>query len=124
MKVTLDGIVLFGDGEAELEVGSFYREFLERAAGGLDGVMSIDLGGRGRKIKQKGELRARSTGELNSKVEAISSFVDGDTHTLATSQGEAFENIRVDSVSVRNKRVSGSGVAAEYEIIYKQLAVQ
>jgi hypothetical protein len=82
------------------------------------------LGGRGRKIRQKGELRARSRAELNSKVEEISSFVDGDTHTLTTSQGGIFENVRVDSVSVKNERVSGSGVVADYEVIYRQLTVQ
>jgi hypothetical protein len=124
MNVTLDGLGLFGDGEAEIEVGSFARECVERAVAGLDGVMSIDLGGRGRKIRQKGEIRARSRAELNSKVEEILSFVDGDTHTLTTSQGEIFENVRVDSVNVKNERVSGSGVVADYEIIYRQLTVQ
>ena len=123
MSVTLDGKVLFGDGEAEIEVGSVGRECVERAVVGLDGVMSIDLGGRGRKIRQKGEIRARSRAELRGKVEEISSFVDGDTHTLATSQGETLENVRVGSVSVKNERESGSGVVADYEVIYRQLAV-
>ena len=121
--VNLDGVRLFGEAEEEIEVGSFARECVERAAVGLDGVMSIDLGGRGRKIRQKGEIRARSRAELNGKIEVISSFVDGDAHTLVTSQGETFENLRVDSVSVKNKRVSGSGVVADYEIIYRQLMV-
>jgi hypothetical protein len=121
--VNLDSVRLFEEAEEEIEVGSFARECLERAVAGLDGVMSIDLGGRGRKIRQKGEIRARSRAELNGKIEAISSFVDGDTHTLVTSQGEMFENLRVDSVSVKNERVSGSGVVADYEIIYRQLMV-
>lgn len=121
--VKLDGVSLFGEAEEEIEVGSVARECVERAVVGLDGVMSIDLGGRGRKIRQKGEIRARSWAELQGKVEKISSFVDGDTHTLAASQGETFENVRVDSVSVKNERVSGSGVVADYEVIYKQLTV-
>ncbi|MFH1369876.1 MAG: hypothetical protein ABII09_01100 [Planctomycetota bacterium] len=121
--VNLDGERLFGEAEEEIEVGSFARECVERVVGGLDGVMSIDLGGRGRKIRQKGEIRARSRVELNSKIEAISAFVDGDTHTLVTSQGERFENVRVDSVSVKNERVSGSGVVADHEVIYRQLTV-
>lgn len=121
--VNLDSVRLFGEAEEEIEVGSFARECVERAVVGLDGVMSIDLGGRGRKIRQKGEISARSRAELNGKIEAISSFVDGDTHTLVTSQGEMFENLRVDSVSVKNERVSGSGVVADYEIIYRQLMV-
>jgi hypothetical protein len=124
MGVVLDGITLFGEGKSELEVGSFSREHIERSAAGLDGVVSIDLGGRGRKVRQKGEIRARSKTELNSRVEAISALMDGDAHTLVSSQGETFENLRIDSVSVKNERVSGSGIVVDYEIIYTQLMVQ
>ena len=120
--VNLDGINLFGEGESQIEVGSFGRESIERSVAGLDGVISIDLGERGRKIRQKGEIRARSKAELDSKVGAISSLVDGDTHTLVSSQGKTFENLRVDSVSVKNERESGSGVVSDYEIVYVQLA--
>jgi hypothetical protein len=111
------------DEAATIEVESVRRESIERAAAGLDGVMSIDLGERGRKIKQRGELRARSKEELESRIEAISAFIDGDTHTMVGSKGETFENVRVDSVSVRNERVNGNGVVADYEIIYRQLTV-
>jgi hypothetical protein len=119
--VSLDGVMLFGEREIDLEVDSFSREQLERSAAGLDGVVSIDLGGRGRKIQQKGELRARSRIELNSKVEAISAFIDGNTHTLVGSRGEMFEGLRVDSISVRNERASGEGIVVDYEIVYQQL---
>jgi hypothetical protein len=121
--INLDGINLFGEGESQIEVGSFGRESIERSAAGLDGVISIDLGERGRKIRQKGEIRARSKADLDSKVGAISAFIDGDTHTLVGSQGERFENIRVDSVSVKNERESGSGVVGDYEVVYTQLMV-
>ncbi len=90
---------------------------------GLDGVMTIDLGGRGRKIRQRGKLRTRSRTELNSKAETISAFIDGDTHTLVTAQGQRYENLRIDSVSVKNEQISGSGVVADYEIVYRQLTV-
>ena len=121
--VNLDGINLFGEGESQIEVGSFSRESIERSAAGLDGVVSIDLGGRGRKIQQKGEIRARSKADLDSKVGEISAFIYWDTHTLVGSQGERFENLRVDSVSVKNERESGSGVVADYEVVYTQLTV-
>jgi hypothetical protein len=107
-----------------IEAESAQRESIERSAAGLDGVVSIDLGGRGRKVRQKGEIRARSKTELNSRVEAISALMDGDTHTLVGSQGETFENLRIDSVSVKNERISGSGIVVDYEIIYTQLMVQ
>jgi phage tail tube protein FII len=121
--VNLDGVNLFGEGESQIEIGSYTRESIERSATGLDGVVSIDLGGRERKIRQKGELRARSTEELNKKAEAIQAFMDGDTHTLVASQGRIFENLIVDSVSVKNERASGAGVVADYEIVYMQLMV-
>jgi hypothetical protein len=122
MRVSLDGQGLF-DEPVTIEAESIRRESIERSAAGLDGVVSIDLGGRGRKVRQKGELRARSKTELNSRVEAVSALMDGDTHTLVGSQGETFENLRIDSVSVKNERASGSGVVADYEIIYAQLMV-
>ncbi|MGD0596468.1 MAG: hypothetical protein ABSA64_02970 [Sedimentisphaerales bacterium] len=121
--VNLDGINLFGEGDSQIEVGSFGRESIERSVAGLDGVISIDLGERGRKIRQKGEIRARSKVDLDSKAGAISAFIDGDTHTLVGSQGERFENVRVDSVSVKNERESGSGVVGDYEVVYTQLMV-
>ena len=120
MSVKLDGNRLFDEG-AVIEVESVRRESIERAAAGLDGVVSIDLGSRGRKIKQKGEIRARSKTELKSRIEAISDFIDGNTHTLTDSEGQTFEDVRVDSVGIKNERVSGSGVVADYEIIYRQL---
>jgi hypothetical protein len=123
MSVNLDGNRLF-DEAAMIGVESVRRESIERAAAGLDGVVSIDLGERGRKIRQKGELRARSKAEMKEKIEAVSAFIDGDAHILTDSEGRTFEDVRVDSVSVENERVSGSGVVADYEIIYTQLTVQ
>lgn len=123
MSVNLDGNRLFDEG-ATIEVESVRRELIERAAAGLDGVVSIDLGERGRKIKQKGEIRARSKAEMQRQITAISAFIDGDTHTLTDSEGHMFEDLRVDSVSIEKERVSGSGVVADYEIIYRQLTVQ
>jgi hypothetical protein len=120
MSVNLDSKKLF-DEAATIEVESVRRESIERVAAGLDGVMSIDLGERGRKIKQKGEIRARSKAELKSRIEAISAFIDGDTHILTNSEGQTFEDLRVDSVSIENERGSGSGVVADYEVIYRQL---
>jgi hypothetical protein len=120
MSVKLDQNRLF-DEAAMIEVESIRRESIERATAGLDGVMSIDLGNRGRKIRQKGELRARSKAELNKRIEAISAFIDGDTHTLAGSEGNTYDNVRMDSIDIKNERVSGSSVVADYEVVYRQL---
>ena len=121
MVVTLDSQIVFDEMELEIKAGSFKRESAERAAVGLDGVISVDLGGRGREIRQKGVLTARSKAEMARKVEGVSAFLDGDTHTLVCASGEEYENVRMDSFKVINERMSGSGVEADYEIVYRQL---
>jgi len=124
MSVSLDGQALFDEQQLEIEPGSFSRDSIERAVPGLDGVLSIDLGGRGRQIRQKGVLRTRSKAELNDKIDAISAFMDGDTHTLGIGSDREFGDVRMDSFNTSNERTSGSGVSIDYEIIYTQLKVQ
>ena len=51
---------------------------------GLDGVLSIDLGRRGRKIVQRGRLRAASKEQLRKRVDEILEFLDGKVHKLET----------------------------------------
>jgi hypothetical protein len=123
MSVTLDGQDLFDERQLEIEPGSFSRDSIERTAAGLDGVLSIDLGGRGRKIKQKGVLRARSRTEMEEKKIAISAYMDGDMHTLVTGSGEEFANLRMDVFKVSRERTAGSGLCCDYEIVYRQLVV-
>jgi hypothetical protein len=123
MSTTLDGQALFDEQQLEIEVGSFSRGRTERAVAGLDGVVSIDLGERDRKITQKGVLRAVSRSQISERIGTISGSMDGDTHTLVTDSGEEFHNLRVDSFRVTRERVSGGGVAIDYEIVYTQLAV-
>ena len=122
MSVTLDEQNLFDERELKIEPGSVSRDSIERAVVGLDGILSIDLGGRGRKIKQKGVLRAKSQTQMNDRISAISAYMDGDTHTLK-SCGEEFDNLRMDVFKVMKKRTSGDGVAVDYEIVYTQLRI-
>jgi hypothetical protein len=123
MSVSLDGQALFDERQLAIESGSPVRDSIERAIAGLDGVLSIDLGERGRRIKQKGSLRAGSMAELNDKIASISAFMDGDTHALAISGGREFDDLRMDSFSTSSERTSSSGVTVDYEIIYTQLKV-
>lgn len=120
MIVTLDGQVLFDQQQLEIELGSLSRATVERMIPGLDGVLSIDMGGRGRKIKQKGLLRAKSQAEMESKIGAISAYMDGQMHTL-TIDDEIFENLRMDAFKVGSERAGGSGMEIDYEIVYTQL---
>lgn len=121
MNVSLDGQELFDQQQIEIEFGTLRRDSIERTAAGVDGVLSIDLGQRGRAIKQRGVLRARSRLQMQEKIDAISACMDGKGHKLVTGSGEAFDNLRMDSFEVTKERTSGSGLCCDYEIVYKQL---
>jgi hypothetical protein len=121
MRVTLDGQDLFDEQQLEIEQSSISRDSIERVVPGLDGVLSIDMGGRGRKIKQKGLLQAKSRTQMNKRINAISAYMDGNTHTLTRGDGEKLENLRMDSFKVNKERTGGRGIVVDYEIIYTQL---
>lgn len=123
MSATLDGQNLFDEQDLKIERGSVSRDSMERAVSGLDGVLSIDLGGRSRRIKQRGVLRAKSRTQMDDRISAISAYIDGDTHTLVISNGEEFDNVRMDAFKVTKERTSGSGLCCDYEIVYTQLVV-
>ena len=121
MSITIDGQILFSEQQFEIEAGSFNRDSIERAMPGLDGVLSVDLGRRGRKINQKGVLRAKSRSQMNDRISAISAYMDGDMHTLLTGSDEEFDNLRMDSFKVSKERTDSSGIVVDYEIVYTQL---
>ena len=121
MRVTLDGQDLFDEQQLDIEAGSISRDSIERSVAGLDGVLSIDMGGRGRKIKQKGLLQAKSRIQMNNRINAISTYMDGNTHTLARSDGDKLDNLRMDSFKVSKERIGGRGIMVDYEIVYTQL---
>jgi hypothetical protein len=121
MSVIIDGQVVFDGEHLKIEPGSFKRDSVQRSVSGLDGILSIDMGERGRTVKQQGVLRARSATQLTAQVNAISALMDGKTHTLTTRSGQQFDNLRMDAFKVKPYRTSGSGVEADYEISYTQL---
>jgi hypothetical protein len=121
MKTTLDSNILFDEQSLEIGVKSFSRDYFERIVPGLDGIVSIDLGQRGRKIKQTGTLRAKSRFQLEQRISKIAAFMDGDTHTLTTSSGREFTNLRMDSFKTETEHADGTSIVIDYEIIYTQL---
>jgi hypothetical protein len=121
MKATLDAQMLFDEQTLEITADSFCRDSIERAVPGLNGVLSIDLGLRGRKIRQAGTLRATSRIQLEEKITTILTFMDGDTHTLITGSGREFANLRMDSFKTGTENADGTGIVTDYEIIYTQL---
>lgn len=123
MSITLDGQALFDNQQADVSPASIRRDYIERSIAGVNGLISIDLGERDRKITQKGVLRARSWAEMSEKIKAISAYMDGDTHTLITDNGEQFDNLRMDVFKVTDKRTNGASVVIDYEIVYTQLRI-
>jgi hypothetical protein len=121
MSVTLDGLIAFEEQGLTITVGSPTRAYVERSACGLDGTVSIDLGTRGRRIQQAGMLRAASRAALNARISTIAAFIDGGTHTLVTTDGRVYGNLRMDSFTQTGKHGAGPGIVMEYEIVYTQL---
>jgi len=124
MNTTLDGQSLFDEQGLRIEPGSLNRSSIERTVPGLDGVLSIDMGGRSRKVRQTGVLRAQGRSQMDERVSLIRSFIDGNTHKLATNRGEEFDDLRMDVFKVNSEHINGSGVSCYYEIIYTQLIVR
>lgn len=122
MTVTIDGKALFDEHQLTIDIGSFSRNPIERKFPGLDGVLSIDLGRGSRKIRQTGTLRAKSRTQMNERINAISGFMDGETHTLETKTGDTLANLRMDSFEVGKERTDGIGMIVDYEIVYTKLA--
>ncbi len=121
MRVTLDSQILFDEQALDISTGSFRRDSIERIVPGLDGTISIDLGRRGRQIKQKGTLRAKSREQMNDRIDAISAYMDGETHTLVTRSGRELAELRLDSFKVNGEYADGTGIITDYEIVYTQL---
>ena len=119
MRAALDGTIEFE--QHQLKVCSWRRDTVERTAAGLDGVLSVDLGMRGRVIVQKGVLRGESEEGLKAKVAEVLATLDGQMHTLVIGDGQEFENLRVDVFEISNKDYSGRGVGCDFEIKYTQL---
>ena len=121
MSVTLDGQAIFDEQGLTITVGSPSRACVERAVAGLDGTLSIDLGARSRQVRQTGTLHAPSRAAMHARVLTIAAFIDGQTHTLTTADGQVLDNLRMDSFKKVAEYPGGPGVVADYEIVYTQL---
>ncbi|HNS19920.1 MAG TPA: hypothetical protein PKH24_05445 [Sedimentisphaerales bacterium] len=121
MSVTLDGQAVFDEQGLTITVGSPSRACMERAVAGLDGTLSIDLGARARQVRQTGTLHAPSRPAMHARVQTIAAFIDGQTHTLTTPDGQVLDNLRMDSFKKVAEYPGGPGVVADYEVVYTQL---
>jgi hypothetical protein len=120
MKAVLDDKVFFSETIFALEVKSPQRSVIQRSAAGLDGQVNIDLGLRGRKIVQKGELRARNQAELQKQIDEINELIDGKLHILKCPDGRVFENLLIDEFQTGSSVTGGAHTCCQYKLIYTQ----
>lgn len=93
----------------------------EKSFAGIDGMISIDLGRRGRTLKQQGWLTAASKAALQQKCDEISAYIDGQAYELVDSNGTVYANVRMDSFQLLTELYTASPVRCEYEVAYAQM---
>ncbi len=120
MKAVLDEQISFDRMSFELEVKSPQRSIIQRSATGLDGQVGIEMGLRGRKIVQKGQLRAASQNELQQQIDAIDELIDGSLHVLKCPDGRVFENLIIESFQTDHYVSGGAHISCPYSITYVQ----
>lgn len=120
MKATIDDKIIFSEAPFELEVKSCQRSVIQKSAAGLDGQVSIDMGLRGRKIVQKGVLRARGQTELQQQIDAMNKLIDGNLHVLRCPDGRVFENLLIEEFQASQVASGGANVNCQYHITYTQ----
>jgi len=119
--ITFDDQDFFIDGRHVVLPLSRRRATLDKGFAGLDGVLSVDLGLRERKIKQSGRLTAKSAEALIALIGRIMDYIDGQCYTLVARNDVSYENVRMDSFAPGEITV-GNQAYCEYEIIYTQLS--
>ena len=120
MNAVLDDKIIFNEESFEIEVKSPQRNIVQRSAPGLDGQVSIDLGLRGRKLVQKGELRAKNQTELQKKIDEINELIDGNLHTLKCPDARVFEDILIKEFQTGAAIIGGAHTSCQYHITYIQ----
>lgn len=120
MKAVLDDKIFFSEVVFAIEVKSPQRDIIQKSAAGLDGQVNIDLGFRGRKIVQKGELRAGSRAEFQRQTDEINSLIDGKLHILKCPDGRIFENLLIDEFQTGSSITGGAHICCQYKLIYTQ----
>lgn len=119
--IMFDSQAIFGAGRHLLQPGSWRRESTDHGFAGLDGMMSVDLGLRERKLKQRGFLSAASIAGLMQLMANISAYIDGQDYTLLDQHGITYANVRMDSFKLLSPIAVGNQSQCEYEITYTQL---
>jgi len=120
MKAILDDEIFFDEMSFELEIKSPQRGLIQRSAAGLDGQVNIDLGLRGRKIIQKGQLRSQSQNSLQRQIDEINELIDGNLHILKCPDERIFENLLIEEFKTGQFVNGGAHTSCDFQITYNQ----
>lgn len=119
MWLKLDGTIQFE--QALLSIDGWSRQCDERSAVGLDGVLSVDMGRRTRRIVQEATIRSVSKNTMQDSIEVLNNTIDGLEHILQLQDGRSFEHLRVDDIAFGQVQISGAGVTCSVKITFTQL---
>lgn len=123
---TFDGQAIGGtDSVVRVLVGSLRRSTVRFGFAGIDGIFRHDLGGRGRDIVWRGQLRAASNAALNTIEQTLEGYVsDPRAFTLVDSWGRTYTDCALDGFerrgARRNDSVTGQALQ-DFELTFEQL---
>ena len=122
MNARLDSTIEYE--ESQLQIKSWERGSIDRSVAGLDGVVSVDLGRRSRKLVQSGIIRANSEEQLAEQIDSFALLVDSNEHTLTRGRSHVLTGLRVSNFVAGKVNRSGAGVWCDFEIRFVQTRVQ
>lgn len=107
--------------QQSLRAGSAKRDAPLRSAPGVNGLLSLELGWRGRMLHQRGTVRAASRAGLRKIITRLQGLIGGEPVTLRTADGRYFSDLRIECYKLMREQISGAGYVVELEIEYIQL---
>ena len=118
---TFDGQAIFGvncrmsstENPREVQVNAFF---------GLDGVEELDGGDRGRSWQISGLLFGLDLALLTLAEAQLRAYKDGKVHTLFTTRGETWSNVKLTDLEIGGFSTTVDGtVYSQYKATLKQL---
>ena len=118
--ITLDDQELFASGPCTLQPGPLQRSLDRRTVTGLSGEIIVDLGPRSRNLLLTGWLQAATQTDLLQTIAAIEAFVDGQSHSLAASDGRSWPGVLLEQFEQTSPIRPGRGYWCQYTCRFLQ----
>jgi hypothetical protein len=118
--ITLDDQEIFSTGPCSLQPGPLQRNIERRTVSGLSGEIILDLGPASRTLILKGWLQAATKADLLQTINAIETFVDGQTHILIDSNNRTWPDVVLEQFEQTSPIQLGRGYWCEYSCQFLQ----